>query len=158
MNRLVREKGFLLIKYNQRPFYYSFNNKRYFLTEKREREGERKGYYSFQLITSDIIPGLFLPFLLLCEIRFSPHQSFPRRTNGIKRPQLNRERTLKKPLYILIDHRKTTILIFIKDSTLEGLFSVVLQVARYLPRSTNDTTKGPRIDLFHLHDLIGASA
>ena len=125
----------------------------------KEREREREKRILFFATHNIRYNSRPLPsLLLLYDFRFSPHQSFPRRTNGIKRPQLNRERTLKKPLYILIDHRKTTILIFIKDSTLEGLFSVVLQVARYLPRSTNDMTKGPRIDLFHLHDLIGASA
>ena len=37
---------------------------------------------------------------------------------------------LKKLRYILIDYRKTTILIFIKDPTLEGLVFVTLEVSK----------------------------
>ena len=35
--------------------------------EKKERERERAGYYELPPITSDLISGLFLDLLLLCD-------------------------------------------------------------------------------------------
>ena len=57
--------------------------------EKKERERERAGYYCLQLITSDLIPGLFSSLLLLCDfldsVLTSPHQVLENPSPGKER-------------------------------------------------------------------------